>query len=50
MPEKDRHEQDVTKAALQARIIPHISEIDWKRVFFILLGLGLFLTVYYMPQ
>lgn len=50
MPEKDSHEQDVTKAALQARIIPHISEIDWKRVFFILLGLGLFLTVYYMPQ
>lgn len=23
---------------------------DWKRIFFILLGLGLFLTVYYMPQ
>ncbi len=23
---------------------------DWKRVFFLLLGLGLFLTIYYMPQ
>ncbi len=26
-----------------------VSKIDWKRVFFILLGLGLFLLIYYMP-
>jgi solute carrier family 13 (sodium-dependent dicarboxylate transporter), member 2/3/5 len=25
------------------------SRIDWKRIFFILLGLGLFLFIYYMP-
>src|SRR3990172_10642151 len=28
---------------------PKVS-VDWKRVFFILLGLGLFLFVYFMPQ
>ncbi len=29
--------------------VPKIK-IDWKRVFFILLGLGIFLFIYYMPQ
>lgn len=31
-------------------IAPPKAPFDWKRIFFILLGLGLFFTVYYMPQ
>lgn len=32
------------------RLAPPEIKFDWKRVFFILLGLGLFLFVYFMPQ
>lgn len=34
----------------EVHMTPEKSKFDWKRVFFILLGLALFFWIYFMPQ
>ncbi len=34
----------------EVHMTPEKAKFEWKRVFFILLGLGVFLWIYYMPQ
>jgi sodium-dependent dicarboxylate transporter 2/3/5 len=51
MSEKDiKTMQGLPQPPQEILIAPPKVPFDWKRVFFILLGLGLFLAVYYMPQ
>jgi sodium-dependent dicarboxylate transporter 2/3/5 len=51
MTEKDiKTMQGLPQPPQEILIAPPKVPFDWKRVFFILLGLGLFLVVYYMPQ
>jgi sodium-dependent dicarboxylate transporter 2/3/5 len=51
MSEKDiKTMQGLPQPPQEISIAPPKVPFDWKRVFFILLGLGLFLAVYYMPQ
>lgn len=51
MSEKDiKTTQGLSQPPRDILIAPPKAPFDWKRIFFILLGLGLFFTVYYMPQ
>lgn len=51
MPEKDiKTTQGLSQPPRDILVAPPKAPFDWKRIFFILLGLGLFFTVYYMPQ
>ncbi len=51
MTEKDiKTMQGLPQPPQEILIAPPKIPFDWKRVFFILLGLGLFLFVYFMPQ
>jgi sodium-dependent dicarboxylate transporter 2/3/5 len=51
MSEKDiKIKQGLPESPKEILVATPKIPFDWKRVFFILLGLGLFLAVYYMPQ
>lgn len=51
MSEKDiKIKQGLPEPPQEILIATSKIPFDWKRVFFILLGLGLFLAIYYMPQ
>ncbi|MBE0446923.1 MAG: SLC13/DASS family transporter [Actinobacteria bacterium] len=43
-------EQSLEEAAKDIEVAIPLAAVDWKRIFFILLGLGAFLTIYFMPS
>ena len=50
MADKDiKTSQGLPEPPAEILVAPVVRKIDWKRIFFILLGLGLFLWIYYMP-